>query len=212
MTLHRFINWFITEKNIMTVETYEQQFEAILSGENQSHPYDKDAYVNYVKMNRARINRWEKTAKLLPELIDKITSIEERTEWLLITEPWCGDAAHSHAFIKKLAALNPNINLIIQNRDAEGSEIDQYLTNGSKSIPKLVARDADGNDLFIWGPRPEKAQAMVMNHLKDPTTDDETHKRDLQKWYNKDKGVSIQAELNQLIETYVSQKVESLTI
>lgn len=179
----------------MNIETYEQQFDAILSGENQSYPYDNEAYLNYVKMNQARIKRWEKKGQILPELDAKIKAISEPVTWVLITEPWCGDAAHSHSFIKKLASLNSNIRLVIQNRDAEGSEIESYLTNGGKSIPKLIARDANGKDLFTWGPRPIEAQAMVMNHKRNPITDNETNTLNLQKWYNKDKGVSMQEEL-----------------
>lgn len=181
----------------MNIETYEKQFDAILSGENNSHPYDNEAYVNYVKMNQTRIRRWEKKGNLLPDLEAKIKEVSEPVTWVLITEPWCGDAAHSHAFIKKLAALNSHITLEIQNRDAEGSEIDNYLTNGGKSIPKLIARDAQGKDIFNWGPRPSEAQAMVMEHINNPTTDKETNTRDLQKWYNKDKGVMLQKELLQ---------------
>ena len=43
-------------------------------------------------------------------------------------------------------------------RDNDNSEIESYLTNGSKSIPKLIIRDNDGKDLFVWGPRPFACQ------------------------------------------------------
>jgi hypothetical protein len=36
--------------------------------------------------------------------------------------------------------------------------MDQYLTNGGRSIPKLVAFDDDGQALFTWGPRPAALQ------------------------------------------------------
>ncbi|MEM9997992.1 MAG: thioredoxin family protein, partial [Bacteroidota bacterium] len=39
--------------------------------------------------------------------------------------------------------------------------IERYHTNGSHSIPKLVAFDGDGTELFTWGPRPAEAQAQV---------------------------------------------------
>lgn len=183
----------------MTIEVYEQQFQDILSGENSSYPYDSDDYVNYVKMNQARIKRWNKTGKLLPEATESIKNIKQPMNWVLITEPWCGDAAHSHAFIDKLARLNSNIELTIQNRDAANSEIDQYLTNGGKSIPKLIVRDAEGNDLFSWGPRPKEAQALAMRLKVNESMSADEKKRALQSWYNKDKGRSIQEELVELI-------------
>ncbi len=182
----------------MEITTYEKQFDDILDGVNNSYPYDNEDYVNYVKMNKARIRRWNKTGKLLPKIEATINKIDQPLKWVLITEPWCGDAAHSHAFIGKLAALNPNITLTIQNRDAEGSEIDNYLTNGGKSIPKLIVRDDNGKDIFDWGPRPAEPQAIVMRHKEDNITSAEDKKKELQVWYNKDKGVSIQEELNEL--------------
>ena len=187
----------------MKVAEYEKQFDEILEGQNNSYPYDSDDYLNYVKMSKARIRRWRKTGKIKPELSERIENIDQKLDWVLITEPWCGDAAHSHVFIQKLADLNPKINLSIQNRDAPGSEIDNYLTNGGKSIPILIVRDANGKDLFTWGPRPKDAQEMVLNFKSDTTTSPEDQKKILQKWYNKDKGSMIQDELNLLIKNKV---------
>lgn len=187
----------------MTLAEYEKQFDEILDGHNNSYPYDSPDYLNYVKMNKARIRRWRKTGKINSELSERIEKIDQPLQWVLITEPWCGDAAHSHVFIEKLAGLNPKINLTVQNRDAPGSEIDQYLTNGGKSIPKLIVRDAEGKDLFSWGPRPKDAQEMYLNHKDDTSLSAEEKKMALQKWYNKDKGNMIQEELNELLKTKI---------
>lgn len=187
----------------MNLEEYERQFEDILDGQNQSYPYDNDDYLNYVKMNKARIRRWTKSGKILPELEERIKSEKKAVNWLLITEPWCGDAAHSHPFIGKLSALNSAISLTVQNRDSSGSVIENYLTNGSRSIPILVVRDNDNNDLFTWGPRPSDIQTIVIDHKKNPQIDNEEHKKDVQKWYNKDKGKSLQHELLEAFNTIV---------
>lgn len=183
----------------MNVATYEKQFQEILDGNNRNYPYDADEYVNYVKLNQARMNRWNKRGEILSALAESIKNIDQPLSWILITEPWCGDAAHSHAFIAKAAQLNPKISLTVQNRDAPNSEIDKYLTNGGKSIPILVVRDADGKDLFHWGPRPKEAQEMAMRQKKDTSISAEDKKRALQGWYNKDKGTAIQEELNGLL-------------
>ena len=187
----------------MSITEYEKQFDDILDGSNNAYPYDSEEYINYVKMNKARIKRWNKTGKILPAIEATISKINQSLTWLLITEPWCGDAAHSHAFIGKLVALNPLINLTIQNRDAPESEINQYLTNGGKSIPKLIVRDENGKDIFIWGPRPATPQSMVMRFKEDLEMSMEDKKKALQIWYNKDKGVSIQEELNELLSKIV---------
>lgn len=194
----------------MKISDYELQFTAILEGIINDYPYDTEEYINYVNLNQARIKRWSKKGKILPALEETLKNIQQPLNWVLITEPWCGDAAHSHAFISKLAVLNPNISLTVQNRD-EDSEIDKYLTNGGKSIPKLIVRDKAGNDFFDWGPRPKEAQEMVMQHKKDDSKSAQEKKMELQKWYNKDKGTAIQEELNALLLEHVLQTKDVLT-
>jgi hypothetical protein len=184
----------------MDINTYEQQFQAIADGQMSLPPYDNEAYLNYAKLNNSRLKRWYKIGKITPELTDEIKAINSPQEWLLITEPWCGDAAHTQPFIAKLAALNPMITLTVQNRDAPNSEIENYLTNGGKSIPKLVVRDATGSDLLSWGPRPKAAQAIHLSQINSDTLSPEEKKVELQNWYNKDKGAGMQAELLSLFE------------
>jgi len=181
----------------MNIAEYESQFDDILEGRNQNEPYDSEEYQHHVKMNQRRIRRWYRKATLLPELKELISNIPSQMHWLLITEPWCGDAAHSHPFIAQLAALNPKIILKVQNRDAPNSEINNYLTNGTKSIPKLVVRDASGRDLFAWGPRPKEAQDQYIA-LRQELSSMIDIQKELQSWYNKNKGVDMQQEIFEL--------------
>lgn len=180
----------------MNFQSYLNHFEQILSSEDQVAPYNDPHFLDYTKLNWSRMNRWFKTSVINPELEQKIKSLKIATKWVLITEPWCGDAAHSVPFIKILADKNQLIKLEIQLRD-NGSEIDNYLTNGGKSIPKLIIRNEQGEDLAVWGPRPEKCQEMF-DQQKADNVDFETMKTALQKWYNADKGESIQKEFLKL--------------
>jgi hypothetical protein len=182
---------------IMNFQAYQHHFESILDQSIQSPPYDSEEFYSYVKLNQTRQNRWLKKGVIESDIINSILSIDEPQEWVLITEPWCGDAAHSVPFIIKLASYNSLINVTIQLRDSD-SEIDKYLTNGSKSIPKLVVR-RQNVDLFHWGPRPEVAQILVTD-LKNNNADLHHIKEALQKWYNEDQGKSIQQELLALLQ------------
>ncbi|WP_039054608.1 thioredoxin family protein, partial [Sphingobacterium sp. T2] len=119
-------------------------------------------------------------------------------QWILITEPWCGDAAHSVPQIYNMVKDNANIALDIQLRDEEPFLINSYLTNGGKSIPKLVIRNSKGEDLAVWGPRPDKLQHMFLE-LKEKNASMDEIKEVIQKWYNEDKGQEIQRELVQLL-------------
>jgi hypothetical protein len=181
----------------MTKEAYNQYFEQILANENPGAPYDDPHFLDYTKMNQKRSARWFKHGEILPELQEVIERIDTPHHWILITEPWCGDAAHSVPFIQMISDLNPLIQLEIQLRDTD-SEIENYLTNGGKSIPILVLRNGEGEDLAVWGPRPAGCQ-MVFQQLKDENADFETLKVGLQNWYNHNKGVEIQEELTAIL-------------
>ena len=173
---------------------YLSLFDKVLNNENNEAPYDNPEYVNYVKMNQSRSNRWLKSDILNDDLVRKIEAIDTPQEWIIITEPWCGDAAHNVPVLAMLSEKNPLIDFKIELRDNGANMIDSYLTNGGKSIPKLIVRDKDGKDLFTWGPRPAECQQIMIEHKKTDLPILEKHKQ-IQTWYSKDKGASVQEEL-----------------
>lgn len=183
----------------MNWNTYIELFDNILNKDFTEAPYDKEDYFNYVELNEKRQSRWLKKGEITAELKSVIESIDQEQKWVLITEPWCGDASHINPFIFLMSELSDKITLEIQLRDSEESEIDNYLTNGGKAIPKLVVRDDQGEDLFTWGPRPKAAQDLVLEMKTDDSKTADEKKMGLQKWYNKNKGLDIQKEFIQLL-------------
>lgn len=182
----------------MNWTAYIDYFNEVLEGKiTTTTPYDDLHFMEYAKLNTSRMNRWLKQGVLNEDLVAKIKAISSPQKWILITEPWCGDAAHIVPFIYKLSELSPLITLEIQLRDTI-SEIENYLTNGSKSIPKLIIRNEKNEDLHIWGPRPIEAQNHFMD-LKVQGLDIDQQKMGLQQWYNQDKGMCLQQELLELI-------------
>lgn len=184
----------------MTFTDYQTAFDDILNAKNTNPPYDDEHYLEYTKLNSSRQYRWLKKGILSDKTIATIQSITTPQTWNIITEPWCGDAAHSVPFIVKMAELNPNIELNIMLRDGADSEIENYLTNGGKSIPKLIIRDSEGKDLIVWGPRPEACQAIFLE-LRAKKTDLAEEKIAIQKWYNEDKGAAVQHEISGLLNS-----------
>lgn len=185
----------------MNWENYTTIFDKVLDGSFRETPYDKEEFVNYVSLNQSRQNRWLKRGVLNEELVDFLRSLEQKQQWIAITEPWCGDASHTVPFMKMLADVSDKIDFSVNLRDGEDSLIDQYLTNGvSKSIPILVVRDKNGNDIFSWGPRPKECQEIFLTNKADETKTSEQKKIELQAWYNKDKGKAIQEEILQLFK------------
>jgi len=182
----------------MTFNEYQQLFATILEDPNPAAPYDNPAYLEYTKLNWSRQQRWLKTGVLEDTLVQVVKEITTPQHWIVITEPWCGDAAHSVPFLHLISMLNPLITIDYQLRDSAPFLIQNYLTNGSKAIPKLVIRDASSEDLAVWGPRPVACQQLYTT-LKAGNADAEHLKTELQKWYNADKGHSLQAELKALL-------------
>lgn len=178
----------------MDFESYELYFQSVLDGGVTGAPYNDAAYMNYSKLNWSRQQRWLKTGELNADLMKLVMQINSDQHWIFITEPWCGDASHVLPFVHKLSQMNPHIKLDIQLRDSEPFLIERYLTGVSKSIPKLVVRNSEGKDLMVWGPRPQENQELF-EQLKGDKTDLHEMKMLLQKWYNDDKGRSLQHEL-----------------
>jgi hypothetical protein len=184
----------------MNYQEYYALFDDILNKKNVNPPYDKESYYNYTKLNITRMRRWDKQALTDDALVNAVKAIKHKQHWIIISEPWCGDAAHVIPFMMKLLALNNLITYEIQLRDSKPFLIQSYLTNGSKSIPKLVVRDEQGNDLFTWGPRPKPAQALFYQ-LKASKASADEQKIQLQNWYNADKGATFCREMLELYKS-----------
>ncbi len=163
-------------------------------------------YFEYRKLNLQRTIRLEKTFTPSEELISEINKIKIHQTWMVITETWCGDSAQNLPIIAKAASLNDKINLRIVFRDENLEIMDNYLTNGSRSIPKLVAFDENDNELFQWGPRPVYAQNLMTKMKSDGILKDEMNK-ELHSWYSKDRGKEVEMELVEKIKGIIDNDI-----
>jgi len=182
----------------MDFENYQQKFQSILNHPTPPKPYNDADYMNYVKLNWSRQQRWLNHGELNPELSAAVERINKKQFWTIITEPWCGDAAHTLPFMQRIGNYNPLITIDYQLRDSEPFLIDKYLTRGTKSIPKLIIADENHQDIATWGPRPAPCQ-LLFEQLTNAHVDYTEKKIALQKWYNDDKGVTFQEELLTII-------------
>ncbi|SDS46237.1 thioredoxin family protein [Christiangramia echinicola] len=158
---------------------------------------------DFTALNRRRMSRLNKTLNLNNELKNALDKISEAQEWVVITEAWCGDSAQCLPMIGKIAAYSEKINLKIVLRFKNPELMEQYLTNGSRSIPKLIALNSKGQELFTWGPRPVPAQELLKNWKKDPAGRNwEAFEMELHTWYSKDKSKTMQQEFIQLLKKY----------
>ncbi|MBS1763431.1 MAG: thioredoxin family protein [Bacteroidetes bacterium] len=195
----------------MTFEEYHSYFENLLKQEagQRPEPYDNPDYFEYTRLNWSRLNRWLKTGKLSDETINVMKNIKEQQLWIVITEPWCGDAAHIVPFIELISRQNPNVSVNYELRDSEPNRINDYLTNNSKSIPKLIIRNSDDKDLAVWGPRPDACQQFYLS-MKEKGMTIDTIKLEIQNWYNDNKGAEVQRELVEVLTNLTEHKTKEL--
>ena len=167
------------------------------TGENQS-----EAMFNYGKLNRQRIHRLEKTVKLTDSMIKTAGNNKRKMIWLIIVEGWCGDVAQNIPTIEKIAAESEFIETRYVLRDENLPLIDAYLTKNARSIPKLIALDAETlEEIGTWGPRP-KAAMDYFHELKGQGLEKPIIMEKIQRWYLEDKEKSLQMEFENLLSEW----------
>ncbi|REE27770.1 thioredoxin-like protein [Winogradskyella pacifica] len=185
----------------MTYAEYRNLVGTLVEEKSTTGTDQSDALVEYTYLNDRRMKRWDKTAKVSDAANIKIANFDRKITWLVISESWCGDAAHIMPIINKVAELNGNIDYKVVLRDENEALMDQFLTNGGKSIPKLIMLDTETNTVIdSFGPRPTVATNMVQAYKAEHGMLTPEFKEDLQRWYNKDKGQSTIEDLVGLLK------------
>ncbi|PHR74109.1 MAG: thioredoxin family protein [Lutibacter sp.] len=160
-----------------------------------------EALINYTLLNDRRLKRWNKTLKVSENQIERLSNHSKKITWLVLTESWCGDAAHVMPAINKVVELNDAIDLKVVLRDENIELMDAFLTNGNQSIPKLIMIDSESEEVLnSYGPRPSDATKLVDDYKKKHGKLTPEFKEDLQKWYNKDKGQNTVIDLLNLLD------------
>jgi len=184
----------------MTYAEYVRLIDDLLIEGKTTGPKQSESLFNFAKLNRQRMHRLEKTIELRDDIVSAARNAKKKVIWLILTEGWCGDAAQNVPIIEKIAAESVNIETRYILRDENLDLMDQFLTNGARSIPKLIALDAETLSVVgRWGARPAPAQELS-RELKEQGIAKPLIMENLQRWYNVDKGQTIQTEFLKLIE------------
>lgn len=184
----------------MSYHTYRKLVSDLLDEGKSTGPNQSEDLLNYSSLNDARMNRLDKKTKLTDQTISALKSTKKNQTWLLITEGWCGDAAQIIPVINKMSLETDKVALKIVLRDENEDLMNHFLTNGGKAIPKLVVLDENENVVSSWGPRPSIATKMVNDYKEKHGGLDNNFKKELQVWYNKNKGENIQEDIVAFLE------------
>lgn len=191
----------IIEKSLeksMTYQAYRDLVTNLLEKGETTSQDNRESMIEYSKLNNSRMKRLDKTTKLSEDLVSKLQTIDKPVEWIVLTEGWCGDAAQTLPVINKMAEQNKNITLRVVLRDENQDLMNEFLTNGGQSIPKLI--QVENNEVTSdWGPRPTLATKLVNDFKKEHGQLTPEFKKDLQVWYNKDKGQSTIDDMSEFL-------------
>jgi hypothetical protein len=131
---------------------------------------------------------WEGIYRIVrvPDWAFQAVPLGTRRRLLVIAEDWCGDASSTIPILARFADAAPGMELRILRRDEHPELMDRYLTNGSRSIPIVIALDESHRELGHWGPRPATLQAWVLENR--PLVPKAELYPQVRKWYARDRG------------------------
>ncbi|WP_340170661.1 thioredoxin family protein [Lacinutrix sp.] len=176
----------------MSYQDYRTLVKDLVEKESTTSKEKTEALANYTMLNDRRMKRWDKTIKTDETVKENVSNLNINQTWLVLTESWCGDAAHVMPVINKVAELNTNIDFKVVLRDENLDLMNQFLTNGGQSIPKLIMIDNNTNKVInTFGPRPIEATQLVNDYKTKHGKLTPEFKEDLQSWYNKNKGQNV---------------------
>ncbi len=170
----------------MSYEEYISLLERLVEEGKTTGPNQSETMAHHTKMAAQRIHKWQKIFKLNEEDAQQLDS-GKKVNWLMIVEAWCGDVGQNLVPLKKIAdAAGIELRLIL--RDENLDLIDEFLTNGGRSIPKLIAFDSETFEpLWDWGPRPQELQEWYLDKKSADDFSYEKVSEEMHLWYAKNR-------------------------
>ena len=196
----------ITQAVINKGITFEQYLDLTKSIIQSSFPqglYAKESTFRYTQSNWERMHKVLNNTVISQRLYNQLSDLKEEWVWVVLSEPWCGDASWGVTALYLIANCSDKIDFRILLRDAHMDIMESYQTNGGNSIPKLIClRKSDLKELGTWGPRPAVLQELVMKWKSEPNADFKESVRLLHAWYEEDMSRAIEDELNMLVKEW----------
>ena len=186
-------------KNYWQNAIHFDEYMKIADERFHNNPDKNDEHQDYYELGLQRLNRTIKTYKVDADQIQQLESKNFNGKILIISEPWCGDASATvPAVCKFFAAAGIEVRIFL--RDSDFSLIDQFQTNGTQSIPKVIIVNDDFSVKADWGPRPQYGNDLLKKFKENPDTyPREEFYNDLQVYYAKNRGKDAIEEIISLL-------------
>lgn len=177
-------------------------FEAYLEDaknrlENPKTPQEEE-FKHYYELGLQRMERTLKKLNFEGALQEKSSQKNFDGKFLIITEAWCGDASAAVPAIVKFFEGKNDVRIFL--RDSDETLIDQFLTNGTRSIPKVLILNPDFTLKNTWGPRPKYGNELLSKYKNNPETyTKDQFYNDLQVYYSRNRGKDVLEEIIDLL-------------
>lgn len=186
---------------------YRKLIDDLLAEGKTTGTTQSEGAVAITKLNVQRMRRLDKTVKLQPDLLAELEQINQPWVWLVLTEGWCGDSAQTIPVFAKITESSSNVNLRMILRSEYPELMDSYLTDGSRSIPKLICLTSELEELGTWGSRPQPGKDILQKYKKQYGDQFRDHynefTEELHLWYGRDRTQTLQAELAESIQIWL---------
>ena len=177
-----------------SLASYEEIVLQVTQKKSVAH-YEEKMHA-YIEKNHAVESYIQANLKLNKKFFNQVVK-SESLHLHFITEAWCLDACIILPLFRAIVAINEHISVNIYLRDSNEELMNQFLTNGSKSIPMVFGTDAEGNEQFRWGPR-----SMMAKSILEPIKEAEysIKYKSLSEFYKSDLTMDIQEEWLNLLK------------
>ncbi|MGD9328765.1 MAG: thioredoxin family protein [Cyclobacteriaceae bacterium] len=196
-------------KRTFSYSEYQDLIAELVDKGLTSGPEQSEKFTHFTRLNFQRLKRVFRTLNLSEEIIETSKNVQSEMLWVVIVESWCGDVPQNLPFMEAISQISDKINLRIMLRDENPMIMDQFLTNGTRSIPKLICFDPKTYEVAgTWGPRPVGATELVKDLLKDPEVTADMRKEAVQRWYLQNRGEQLLSELSALLVEWDSKLMD----
>lgn len=194
--MEKLITQAVIDKS-MTFDQYMDLTKSIIENPNPEGMYAQESTLRYTTSNWKRMNTVLQNTVISQRLYNQLSELKEEWVWLVISEPWCGDASWGVPALYLISNSSDKIDFRIILRDSNMEIMKAYQTEGSDSIPKLIClRKSDLKELGTWGPRPAELHKMVLKWKNEPGLDYKESVRKLHAWFEADMGKGIMEEIS----------------
>lgn len=152
-------------------------------------------YSKYNIVRQARVEELWTPSEAFTEAVDGAPG---PSDWLFITDDWCVDSAYSLPLIHWATERRPDLILHILLKDEHPDIMNLFLTNGKRSIPKIVGLSENGEVQFTWGPQPD-AIRDIRQRLMDEGAEGRIVSSTTVDWYAEEGWLEVERELTDVL-------------